>query len=158
MDDRAGSEFVAYLLDQLRAWALVGARRMFSGHGLYRGETIFALVLRDALFLRADAVSRDDYVAAGMQPFRYDRRGRSVEIAYYEVPADLLENPDDLARWADKAYGAALRVAAAKPKSRKAGGTAAGKKATHEKTAGPTRPAKRTAGDKPAGRRVKHAE
>lgn len=155
MDDRAGSEFVAYLLDQLRGWAPVATRRMFSGHGLYRDGTIFALVLGDALFLRADPISRDDYVAAGMQPFRYDRRGKSVEIAYFEVPADLLEDPDDLARWADTACGAALRVAAAKPKPRKPGRPkkSSGKNATARK-----RPAAKTAGDKPAGRRVKHAE
>lgn len=133
----AAGEFIAYLQDQFRPWGPVGARRMFGGYGLYRDATIFALVLGDALFLRTDEASRADFIAAGMVPFRYDRAGKSVSVAYYEVPADLLEDADTLALWADKAYAAALRVAAARPKPRKSGGKR-----------------RATAGDKPVRKRL----
>ena len=119
----AGAEqpFIAFLRDQLAAWAAIVPRRMFSGHGLFRGGVMFALVHGDTFYLRADAVNRPDFAARGMAPFSYRRGGRSVALGYVEVPADVLEEPDLLALWADKAYAAAQRRGAAR-RSRRARG------------------------------------
>jgi DNA transformation protein len=130
---------------------------MFGGHGFYRGDVMFGLVLNDALFLRADAENRDDFVAAGMPPFQYDRRGKVVALAYHEVPADLLEDQDELARWADKAYAAALRVAAAKRKPAKADNRSA-TRAKQPIRARAKTAAKRLAGDAPPRRRIEPGE
>ena len=105
------SGFVEYVCDQLRPWASVAPRRLFSGHGLFRGGTMFALIIRDALYFRTDAENRGDFSAAGMEPFRYSRGGREVALGYHEVPADVLDEADRLAAWAEKAYAAALRRA-----------------------------------------------
>ena len=111
----ADSAFIDYVCDQLRPWAPVAARRMFSGHGLFRGGTMFALIHADALYFRTDAENRGDFAAAGMEPFRYDRGGRAVALGYHAVPADILDEADRLAAWAEKAYAAALRRAAKRP-------------------------------------------
>ncbi len=42
--------------------------------------------------------------------------GKTVEMAYYEVPADILEDGEALGQWASKAEAAALRVKAGKVK------------------------------------------
>jgi len=115
--------FIAYVCDQLRSWAPVAARRMFGGHGIFRGATMFALVHADALYFRTDATSCGDFAAAGMAPFRYVRAGRSVALGYHEVPAEVLDEPDRLAAWAERAYETALRrrvpgAAARRTKSR----------------------------------------
>ncbi len=106
------SAFIEYVRDQLRPWAAVAPRRMFGGHGLFRAGTMFALVQRDALFLRTDDGNSGDFTAAGMAPFRYQRTGRTVALGYHEVPADVLDEQERLAQWAQKAYEAALRRAA----------------------------------------------
>lgn len=111
----ADGAFVAYVCDQLRPWAGVAARRMFSGHGLFRGGTMFALIYADALYFRTDAGNQGDFTAAGMQPFRYARAGREVALGYHEVPADILDEAERLAEWAEKAYAAALRRAVRRP-------------------------------------------
>lgn len=108
----ADGAFIEYVCDQLRAWAPVAPRRMFSGHGLFRGGTMFALIIRDALYFRTDAENCGDFTAAGMEPFRYSRAGRQVALGYHEVPADVLDEADRLGAWAEKAYEAALRRAA----------------------------------------------
>jgi DNA transformation protein len=155
----AANEFTAYLQDQLRAWGPVSFRRMFGGHGLYRGDIMFGLVLREALFLRADAANRDAFAAAGMSPFRYDRQGKSVALAFYEVPADLLEEPEALAPWADTAYAAALRVAAAKPRKKPAAAAAKAKSIAAPAPAAPReKPRKRRGGDKSARQRLPPGE
>lgn len=110
------SAFVEFVRDQLRPWGGVMARRMFSGQGLFRNGTMFALVHDDTLYLRTDPVNEGDFAAAGMEPFRYRRNGRAVALGYREVPADVLDEADRLAAWAEKAYAAALRRAAPKRK------------------------------------------
>ena len=102
-------EFVIHLLDLLRRWAPVAARRMFGGYGLFRGGIMFGLVSDETLFFKTDAGNRDQYEAAGMAPFRYSRAGKLVALSFHTVPPDLLESADELAPWANAAYEAALR-------------------------------------------------
>ena len=47
-------EFIRYLRDQFRRWGPVEIRRMFGGHGIFRGGTMFALIHDEMLFLRSD--------------------------------------------------------------------------------------------------------
>ena len=103
-------EFVIHLLDLLRRWAPVAARRMFGGYGLFRGGIMFGLVSDETLFFKTDAGNRDQYEAAGMAPFRYMRAGKSVALSFHAVPPYLLEAGDELAPWANGAYEAALRT------------------------------------------------
>ncbi len=94
--------FCRFVLDQLDGMNDVHARPMFGGFGLYRGETFFGLISSDGrLYFKTDAVTREEYVAQGMGPFRANER--LTLKSYYEVPADVLEDPDRLAEWAEKA-------------------------------------------------------
>jgi DNA transformation protein len=104
------SEFVEHLVDLLRRWAPISARRMFGGHGLFRGGIMFGLVSDETLYLKTDDGNRPDYEAAGMPPFRYRRAGKMVALSFHEVPPDLLEGAEALAPWAAEAYEAALRA------------------------------------------------
>jgi DNA transformation protein len=114
---QAGSEsgYVAHVVDLLRGWAPVAPRRMFGGHGLYRGEIMFALVAGEMLYFKTDALNRAEYEAAGMAPFSYARAGRhAVIMSYHAVPPDLLESESELPAWAERAFAAALRSRQAK--------------------------------------------
>jgi DNA transformation protein and related proteins len=105
------NEYVAHVLELLRRWAPVAARRMFGGYGIYRGDIMFALIADDTLHFKTDAGNRADYEAAGMAPFSYARAGRpAVSMSYHAVPPDLLETGDELGAWAEQAFAAALRA------------------------------------------------
>ncbi|HXE83653.1 MAG TPA: TfoX/Sxy family protein [Gemmatimonadales bacterium] len=107
--------FRTFVLDQLgRAVPRIRARSMFGGVGIYSGELFFALLANDTLYLKVDDSNRPDFEARGMGPFLPfgDERDK---MQYYEVPADLLEDPDALRPWAEKAI-----AVAAKKKSKKA--------------------------------------
>ena len=111
----APSEFTAFVIEQLRRWSAVSARRLFGGQGIYRGERIFAVVSRDTLYFRTDAINRPQFEAAGMAPLKVGKGGSArIALSYHEVPPDILEEPDELARWADSAFAAATRRAEAK--------------------------------------------
>jgi DNA transformation protein len=104
------SGFVANVVDLLDGWGGVSARRMFGGHGLYRQGVMFALVAEDVLYLKADDQTRAGFEAAGMGPFSYEARRRTVALSYYEAPPELFDDGDAMIVWAKRAFAAALRA------------------------------------------------
>ena len=113
----ASAEFLTFLQDQFERFGGVDARRMFGGTGLFRDGVMFAIVVRDTLYLKTGDRNRAAYEAAGMEPFQYERNGKTVRMSYHEVPADVLEDGDALADWAAAAHDVAL--SAKKPRTRK---------------------------------------
>jgi len=114
MPDDSFREFV---LDQLSALPDVRAKAMFGAHGLYAGEHFFGILDEGRLFFKTDAQSQADYLARGMGPFTYEMKGKTMTMAYHEVPPDVLEQPQELTRWARRA----IQVAATKPGRRAKG-------------------------------------
>lgn len=78
------------VLEQLRPLGSVTCRAMFGGHGLYCGERFFAILFRGRLYFRTDATTRPEYEAMGSRPFRPSVR--QTLHAYYEIPADVIED------------------------------------------------------------------
>lgn len=107
--------FLDYVIEQLEGLGRVRSKRMFGAVGLYAGELFFGLIDDNALYLKVDDSNRGDYVARGMRPFQPYRDRPDLVMGYYLVPADIIEDPDELADWARKA----LRVAAAAPRKPK---------------------------------------
>jgi len=99
-------EFLGYVLDQLAAWGEVRAKRMFGGAGLYHQGTMFGLVADDVAYLKVSDANRPDFEAAGSHPFQ-PYKGKKTIMSYYEIPEEVLDDRDELARWAEKAWGAA---------------------------------------------------
>jgi DNA transformation protein len=101
--------FRTFVLDQLgRAVPRIRARSMFGGVGIYSGELFFALLANDTLYLKVDDSNRADFEALGMGPFLPfgDERDK---MQYYEVPADLLDDPEALRPWAEKSIAVAAK-------------------------------------------------
>ena len=113
-------EFIRYLRDQFRRWGPVEIRRMFGGHGVFRGGVMFGLIHDEMLFLRSDDATRAAFAAAGMGPFRYRRRGKLVALAYHQAPPEAVEDGDVLGQWANLAFAAAQRRAEARASRRPA--------------------------------------
>lgn len=90
--------FKDYVLDQLADLHGVKARAMFGGYGLYRGAVFFGIIHKGRLFFKTDDRTRDRYREQGMKPFRPN--GMQTLKTYYEVPADVLEDSEQLTHWA----------------------------------------------------------
>ncbi len=102
-------EYLTYVLDQLLPFARVVARRMFGGIGLYAEESFFGLIAGDVLYLKVNDSNRFDYQSRGCEPFRpIVRDSRSFAISYYQVPAEILEDSEELKVWARKSLAIAL--------------------------------------------------
>lgn len=106
-------EFLDYVAEQLEPFGRFAVRRMFSGAGLFRDGLMFALAIEDVLYLKTDDANRGDFERAGAAPFTYERAGKARATSYYEVPADVLEDPATLSAWVRNSHGVALRKAKA---------------------------------------------
>jgi DNA transformation protein and related proteins len=92
---------------------------MFGGVGLYSGELFFALIADDTVYFKVDASTRPDFEARGMGPFRpFGDTGGTMQ--YYQLPEDVLEDPEVLRPWAEKALAIAS-LNKARRKSRRRG-------------------------------------
>jgi DNA transformation protein len=99
--------FQNFILDLLAPLNPV-PRRMFSGVGLFHGGVMFALLVRDAMYLRVNDATRGRFEQAGSRPFSYRRGERQVSLpAYWILPEDLLDQHDDLLQWVGDAINAA---------------------------------------------------
>lgn len=100
----------AFVLDQLgRVAPGIRARSMFGGVGIYSGDLFFALIGDDTVYLKVDDGNRPDFAAEGMGPFMPFGPGGEV-MQYYELPADVLEEPARLKPWVEKAIDVARRA------------------------------------------------
>jgi DNA transformation protein and related proteins len=93
--------FKEFVRDLFADFGPVTIRNMFGGAGVYADGVMFAILVEDTLYLKANTVSAVAFASEGMAPFKYTRRGREpVAMSYWEVPPRLLEEPEELARWA----------------------------------------------------------
>src|SRR5262249_15610987 len=89
--------------------------------------TNFALALRAGLYFRADEATIPQYEAEGSKPFQYQTRAKTVTVnSYWQLPARLFDDTEQLSEWAVAALAAAQRAALEKPqKARKTAKNAA---------------------------------
>lgn len=106
------SAFAQELSGVFAPWGAVHLRRMFGGWGVFHDGRMLALVVNDALYLKADAITAPVFDARGLQPFVYERNGRPVALSYRQAPAEMYEGPAEAVEWAGRAWEAALRSAA----------------------------------------------
>ena len=111
-----------FLIDLFADFGPVTIRKMSSGFGISADGTNFALALRSGLYLRADEASIPQFEAEGSKPFQYQTRAKTVTVnSYWELPARLFDDSEELSVWARTALAAAQRAAMKKrPKAAKA--------------------------------------
>ena len=103
--------FRTYLLEQLGQIRPVTSRSMFGGLCFFAEGRAFALVAGDVIYFKVDDSNRPDFVAAGMGPF-LPFGDADKPMGYYELPAEVLEDTDQLALWMTKAVAVAMQAKA----------------------------------------------
>ena len=134
-----------FLIDLFSVFGPVSIRRMFSGYGISADGTNFALALRAGLYFRADEATIPQFEAEGSKPFQYQTRAKTVTVnSYWQLPARLFDDPDELSHWAKTALAAAQRAALKKRPKAKARVAAKTKSAAKAPIRGATSARKQT--------------
>ncbi len=113
------ADYLNYVLEQLSALPGVTHRRMFGGAGLYCDGVIFALIAGDVLYFKAGSDNRVDYESRGMDSFRPYPDKPQISMAYYELPADILEDPEECAAWARRSLATSDAATMRRPRRAK---------------------------------------
>ena len=113
-------EFVAFVTEQLRTLGEVTASRFFGGVALKSEAALFGMIMDGALYFAVDDELRSKYRQMGSRCFSYaTRKGRVDVKRFFEVPADIVEEPEQLVEFARASIAAARRAAAGKSKAGK---------------------------------------
>ncbi len=122
-------QFSEYLHDLFGALGPIRTRRMFGGAGVWLGDAMFALVVNDTIYMKADTDLAADYAAAGSDPFSYATRdGSGTLTGFMRLPDAALDDPAQALAWARRslvpaeAAAAAKRAAKARKQARKPAG------------------------------------
>ena len=103
--------FAGYCAELLSGLGPVRVKRMFGGHGIYVDDLFVAIVVGEALYLKADRQTVAQFEAAGCAPFTYSARGnRRVSMGYRAAPAEAMDSPALMRPWVELAMQAALRA------------------------------------------------
>src|SRR5271155_3039070 len=117
-------DYLQFILEQLRGLGHVHARRMFGAAGLYCEEIFFGIISDDTLYLRVDDANRGDYTARGMAAFRPYADRPEGSMTYFEVPAEVLEDSEELLLWSRRSLATrATSAVAVVPHKRRSSST-----------------------------------
>lgn len=91
--------FKDFVLDQLADLRGLTCRAMFGGYGLSCRKQFFGIVHKQRLYFKVTPATAFEYKNHSMKPFRIT--SKMILRTYYEVPPDILEDPERLVQWAE---------------------------------------------------------
>lgn len=103
------NDFFEYILHDVFAGIDgITSRPMFGGYGFYKDGIFFALIAYGKLYFKVGKSNQKDYQEYGSKPFVYTghKNKKPVTMSYWEVPADILEEKQEIEAWIQKAVKA----------------------------------------------------
>ena len=108
----ASDGFAEFVVEQLAPLGRVTMRRMFGKTGVFCDGLMFGMVRDDTLYFRVDDGNRATFEeAAAFPPLNYEKKGSSIDLAFWRAPERLFDDADEFVMWARAALAAARRVA-----------------------------------------------
>lgn len=101
--------FALFVVEQMAGLGAVQAKAMFGGFGLYLHGLMFGLIVDDTLYFKVDEQSVSQFESAGLPPFRYVAKGRTLALRYHQAPAEVYDDAQAMVAWARVGYDCALR-------------------------------------------------
>jgi DNA transformation protein and related proteins len=94
--------FIDYIVDLLSDYGNITKRYMFGGCSLYLNKKIFAIIIDDELYFKADKVIAEEFKDFGSRPFTYKLENKTIAMSYWYVPVEVIEDAALLKMWFDK--------------------------------------------------------
>jgi DNA transformation protein and related proteins len=109
----ASNSFAEFLRELLAPLGRITMRRMFGKTGVFCDGLMLGMVRDDTLYFRVDDHNRAAFEEAeAFPPLSYEKKGASINLAFWRAPERLFDEPDELVTWGRAALCAARRVAA----------------------------------------------
>jgi DNA transformation protein and related proteins len=102
------SDFAEFIKEQLATVSALATTRFFGGIGLTSDGVQFGMMMGDLLYFVVDNTTRPHYQQQGSNCFSYSTKKGVVNVnRYFEVPAQAIEEPDQLVALATEAIAVA---------------------------------------------------
>ncbi len=111
----------AFVMELFAGLGPVQIKRMFGGAGGYVDGVMFLLIDDDTIHLKVDDALKLELKTHGSGPFVWapqsgPRAGEKIDLGYWRLPEDALDDPELAVSWGRKALAVARAKAAAKKK------------------------------------------
>src|SRR6478736_6852085 len=108
----ASESFAEFLREQFVPLGRIAMRRMFGKTGVFCDGFMLGMVRDNTLYFRVDDDNRAEFKEAeSFPPLNYEKKGDTIDLAFWRAPERLFDEPDELVTWARSALAAARRVA-----------------------------------------------
>jgi DNA transformation protein len=108
MKDSSFKDFIAEKLGFIEG---ITFKSMFGGYGIYKDGIVFAIIADDQLFFKVNDELKKQYESMGSSPFTYENnKGKKISMSYWELPADVLENDEELEKWVDQSVNVSVSL------------------------------------------------
>ena len=109
----ASETYAEFLREQLAPLGRITLRRMFGKTGVFCDGVMLGVVTENTLYFRVDDGNRAVFKEAeSFPPLNYEKKGGTIDLAFWRAPERLFDEPDELVTSARVALAAARRVAA----------------------------------------------
>ena len=109
----ATASFAEFLREQLAPLGHITMRRMFGKSGVFCDGFMLGMVRDNTLYFRIDEQNRGFFKEAeAFPPLSYEKKGSTIDLAFWRSPERLFDEPEELVAWARAALAGARRVAA----------------------------------------------
>src|SRR5262245_9057436 len=103
----ASDSFAEFLREQLAPLGRITMRRMFGKTGLLCDGVMLGMVRDNTLYFRVDEHNRAALKESeAFPPLNYNKKGETIDLAFWRAPERLFDEPDELLAWARLALAA----------------------------------------------------
>jgi DNA transformation protein len=101
---------IDYYLDKLSLVEELSYKRMFGGVGFFSNKKMFGMLSSTEEFrLKVDDSNRTRYEEKGMEPLTMTSKRGTGTMPYYQVPEEVVSDPEVLKEWADLSIVVAMK-------------------------------------------------
>ena len=98
------SEFLQYALDLFNPLGRLTSKTLFGGNAILKNNITFAMVFDGSIYLKTNKDTVKKYLDLDSKPLSYKKNNKTINLRYYEIPIEVIDDEDQLMQWAIEAY------------------------------------------------------
>jgi DNA transformation protein and related proteins len=97
------NEFLQYALDLFSFLGRLSTKTLFGGNAILKNNITFAMVFDGSIYLKTNKNTVKKYLDLNSKPLSYKKNNKTINLRYYEIPVEILDDEDQLIEWAIEA-------------------------------------------------------
>ena len=97
------NEFLQYALDIFNPLGKLHTKTLFGGNAILKNNITFAMVFDGSIYLKTNKDTVEKYLDLNSKPLSYKKNNKTINLRYYEIPVEIIDDEDQLIDWAIEA-------------------------------------------------------